>query len=166
MKTKNRLMMLALVSVSGIGGTGSAAADERVAYTLAPTYKEECGSCHVAYPPALLSAASWRAVMAGLGQHFGSDASLDPAKGKDIGAYLQANAGTGAKTAALDDKGRPLLRISDSAWFRREHRDGHDGITTAVWTLPAVKSVANCGACHRGAEQGVYSEDAIRIPRP
>ena len=42
-----------------------------------PAYKEECGSCHMAYPPGLLPARSWTRMMAGLEDHFGDDADLD-----------------------------------------------------------------------------------------
>lgn len=35
-----------------------------------------------------MSQASWRAVMRGLGRHFGSDASLDAAKAGEIGTFL------------------------------------------------------------------------------
>ena len=134
-------------------------------YPITPVYKEECASCHVAYPPGLLSAESWRAVMAGLDRHFGSDASLDPAKAKEITQFLEANAARKSKYAAVDAKGKPLLRITDGDWFQREHRDGHDGLSRAVWSLPSVKSAANCAACHRGAEQGSYAEGEIRLPR-
>lgn len=134
-------------------------------YTITPVYKEECASCHVAYPPGLLSAASWRAVMAGLDRHFGSDASLDAAKAKEISQFLEANAARKSKYAAVDAQGKPLLRMTETDWFLREHRDGHDGLSRAVWSLPTVKSPANCAACHRGAEQGSYAESEIRLPR-
>lgn len=161
---KSRLSKL--LTVLGLSLAASVAlADGAKIYPLTATYKEECGSCHVAYPPELMSQASWRAVMQGLDKHFGSDASLDPAKAREIGAFLDANAARRDKYATFDAKGRPLLRLTDGAWFRRKHRDGHDGITPAVWKMPSVKSVANCSACHRSAEQGDYSEDDIRIPR-
>jgi hypothetical protein len=159
---KSRLIpVLTVLSLTA----GAALADGAKIFPLSATYKEECGSCHVAYPPELMSQASWRGVMRGLDKHFGSDASLDRAKAAEISAFLDANAAGRDKYATVDAEGRPLLRITDGAWFRREHRDGHDGITPAVWKSPAVKSAANCGACHRGAEQGDYSESKIRIPR-
>ena len=40
-----------------------AAADD-VRLPASPTYRAECGSCHVPYPPQLLPAESWRALMA------------------------------------------------------------------------------------------------------
>src|SRR5512145_3377199 len=42
-----------------------------------PEWLEECGACHIAYPPRFLPAESWREIMIGLDDHFGSDASLD-----------------------------------------------------------------------------------------
>ena len=35
-------------------------------------YQAECGSCHMAYQPALLSAHDWRRTLAGLKDHFGT----------------------------------------------------------------------------------------------
>ena len=142
-----------------------AQADGSKIYPMSPSYKEECGSCHVAFPPALLPADSWKALMAGLNKHFGEDASLTPAKTAEIGKFLEQNAARKDKYRSVDAQGKPLLRITESAWFKREHRDGHDGITAAVWKLPSVKTPANCSACHREADQGNYSESGIRIPR-
>lgn len=42
-----------------------------------PVYKAECTSCHIAYPPQLLSAPDWRRLLSGLDRHFGTDASVD-----------------------------------------------------------------------------------------
>jgi hypothetical protein len=131
-------------------------------YELSPAYRDECGACHVAYPPALLSAASWRALMSGLDRHFGSDASLDTAKARDIGNWLADNAG---RRDSTDARGRPLLRISETPWFRKEHREGHDGLTAAVWRSPAVGAASNCVACHRRAEQGDFNEGSLQLPR-
>ena len=162
MKTSKIRLFVVGLAASMVGSVGFAS--DR-AYTFSASYKEECGSCHVAYPPPLLSASSWRAVMAGLDRHFGSDASLDPAKAKEIGHDLELDSATKAKYSSVDANGRPRLRITEGEWFRREHRSGSHGITDAVWGLPSVKSSANCAACHRGAEQGGYAERDIVIPR-
>jgi hypothetical protein len=34
-----------------------------------------------------------------------------------------------------------------------------------VWKRPKVGSPSNCMACHKGAEQGDFSEHAVAIPR-
>jgi mono/diheme cytochrome c family protein len=121
-----------------------------------PAYTQECASCHVAYPPALLPARSWQRVMGGLKQHYGSDASLDAATAASIGAWLQANAGTYKRVAEEP----PQDRLTRSAWFERKHRR----IDASVWALPSVKSPAQCAACHTGAEQGRYDDDSLRYP--
>ena len=55
----------------------------------------------------------------------------------------------------------PQDRITRAAWFVREHDEVH----AATWALPAVKSAANCAACHTRADQGEFRERDIRIPR-
>lgn len=122
-----------------------------------PAYRQECGSCHVAYPPALLSAPSWRAVMAGLDRHFGTDASLDAAARAEILGFLESNAGRRDTSAG----GKPLLRISETPWFLKEHRKE---VPAEVLRRPDVKTFANCGACHADAEKGDYAERGIRVP--
>ena len=122
-----------------------------------PQYAQECGSCHVPYSPWLLPAASWREVMAGLSRHFGTDASLDEATAKAIGAWLEANAGTGKRAAAA----APQNRITRSAWFVHEHGE----IAPATWRRASIRSPSNCAACHAAAERGDFHEHGARIPR-
>ncbi|HET7831950.1 MAG TPA: diheme cytochrome c [Gallionella sp.] len=120
-------------------------------------WKAECGTCHVAFPPHMLPVGSWRAVMAGLEKHFGSDASLDAATSKEIGLFLE----TYANRRGSEPTAKPLLRITESRWFRSEHRE----VSSRVWSSPKVKSPANCAACHTRAEEGRFGEHDIRIPR-
>ncbi|MDD2769208.1 MAG: diheme cytochrome c [Methylococcus sp.] len=141
-----------LLVSSGLQASGNAAAPPD------PAYVQECGSCHAAYPPRRLSGASWQAVLAGLDKHFSVDASLDPKIFTEISAYLNSQAGR-QETASAD--GRPLLRITETRWFRHEH----DEVPEAAWKRPAVKSPSNCGACHTAADQGRYSEHGVRIPQ-
>ncbi len=134
-----------------------AQADEHAARTPPPAaYVEECGACHVPYPARGLAAADWAQLMGRLERHFGSDASLEPALAAEIGAWLQANAGRGpAQPTAADPP-----RLTRAAWFRREH----DDVPQRSWAAPEVRSAANCGACHRSAAQGRYSEHDVRLP--
>ena len=103
-----------------------------------PTYKAECGSCHVAYPPKLLPAPSWQQLMQRLDRHFGSDASLDAKAQDEISRYLAANAGRRDAPPGAEP------RITETRWFRKEHG--------------AVKNPADCLACHKGAEKGIYED--------
>jgi len=131
-------------------------ADREVFDMSNATYRAECGSCHIPYPPQLLPKESWRAVMAGLPKHFGSDASVDAKIAKEIESYLTANAARKGGAAAAP----PPLRITETRWFRHEH----DEVPARVWKNPAVKSPSNCGACHTGAERGDFSEHNVRLP--
>lgn len=138
---------------AALAGHGSAAPSGG----LLPTYRQECGTCHVAYPPALLPADAWRRLTAGLAQHFGADASLEDTTTREIAAWLEANAAAPRRTPGAP----PQDRITRSAWFLREHRE----VPAAVWQSAAVKRPANCAACHPRAEQGAFDEHAVRIPR-
>lgn len=138
-------------------GSAARASEAAGAVPLWPKYRQECGGCHVAYPPSLLPAASWQRLLGHLPQHFGSDASLDEATLKELAAWLQAHAATSRKAAQLP----PQDRITRSAWFLHEH----DELPPATWQLPTVRSPANCTACHAQADQGDFNEHRVRIPR-
>jgi len=62
------------------------------AATRDAAWAEECGACHVAYPPQLLPAASWTRIMDGLADHFGENAELPADTANRIRAYLVAHA--------------------------------------------------------------------------
>lgn len=121
-------------------------------------WKEECGSCHMAYPPRFLSAESWRAMMAGLDKHFGSDASLDAAAATEIGDFLEKNASTKQRRSSTGNE--PPLHITETRWFQSEHREVENSGKD-----PRVKSLANCAACHTQADSGSFSEREIRVPK-
>ena len=93
-----------------------------------------------------------------LPQHYGTDASLDAATVSELAGWLTANAGTWKRVTSTPP---PEDRITRSAWFVRKH----DEVPATTWTRPAVKSPANCMACHTQADQGDFRERNIRIPR-
>lgn len=113
--------------------------------------KTECSACHMAYPPALLPARSWRALMSDLPNHFGEDASLDDKTRADIEAYLVSSAPDAAAGVTAGDT---PLRISELPWFKREHSD-----EVSPRMLEKAKSMSNCAACHTGAERGIFEDD-------
>lgn len=120
------------------------------------SFKAECASCHLAYPPALLAAKDWQRTMAGLKDHFGTDATVDAKTGQEIAAFLERNAGNPDK---LGSAGEPP-RITQTARFIRKHRE----VSAKTWSDPRVKSAANCEACHRNAANGSFSEREITLP--
>lgn len=120
-----------------------------------PAWKAECSSCHVAYPPGLLSAPNWRTMMGDLKHHFGSDATLDDKTRADILTFLEANAARDA-----DRSSAPSLRITETPRFKRMHHE----VPVRYWNDKAVKRGANCAACHTAADKGNFSEHGIRMP--
>lgn len=158
LKFQKLFSILATAAFMTAGTVSTAHADDDVA-TLERNaqWQTECGACHVAFPPRLLSRESWQAVMSGLDKHFGSDASLDPDTTEQITLFLGRNAGRKSQDAS----GKPLLRITETRWFKREH----DEVSARTWNNPKVKSPANCAACHTKADSGNYSERNIRIPK-
>lgn len=146
-----RLLVIAL-----LGSAFPALADRLPMPANAPaSFVSECSSCHIAYQPALLQAADWRKLMAGLGDHFGSDATVDEKTGQEIGAFLERHAGSASRPG---NAGNPP-RITQTARFIRKH----DEIPAKYWRDPRVKSAANCEACHPDAAKGSYSEHDISI---
>lgn len=158
MKTKR--FFLGVLAVTAAFSMADAAADSKPRRLAAthPAWKAECGSCHVAYPPGLLSTDSWRRIMGGLERHFGTDASLDAATAREIAAFLESNSGRVRDGTSATS----TPRITETPWFRHEH----DEVEAAVWKRAGIKSAANCTACHTDteAERG-YRKRGIRIPR-
>ncbi len=146
----------------GSGPAGAVLSDPR-----APLYRAECGDCHLAFPPTLLPPGSWRAVMAGLEDHFGDNAELDPATAREITGYLvQHAAGPGSgeygerSWRATRDR-TPPLRITETDYFRGQHHEIPGSMVTAN---QEIKSFSRCEACHGRADQAIFDEDEVRIP--
>jgi hypothetical protein len=119
-----------------------------------PIYAKECGACHLAYPPSLLPAASWRKVMSGLDRHFGQDAELDEATRSRLERWLVDGAGAARG-------GEAPVRISEASWFRREHREA----SARVGKGRPAASFADCAACHSGAARWAFDDDGATIGR-
>ena len=129
-----------------------------------PVYQRECGACHYAFNPSLLPASSWAALMAGLGEHFGDDASLDPATASSLATWLVNNA---AETFDTESANRFRVvapdhpyRITATPYWERKHA----AIPAGVFARKGVGGKINCHACHRDAETGRYDDQAIAIP--
>lgn len=122
----------------------------------ASTYQDECGSCHTAYPARFLKPAEWATVLGSLDRHYGTDATLDVTTAGAVARHL----GVGVAPAPASST-TALPRITQSSWFLREH----DEISAATFKSPAVRSAANCSACHTGADRGDFDERSIRMPQ-
>ncbi|MFH2139453.1 MAG: cytochrome C [Pseudomonadota bacterium] len=115
-------------------------------------WEKECGACHVLFPPQLLTADNWKAMMDGLARHFGSNAELDAKERKAITDFLVENAGIQARHHSAS------LRITETVWFKREHRS----VSPKEWVHPDVKTPSNCKACHNVVGHTSWSERDLR----
>lgn len=153
--------LLALLVLTSVNARAARYGDENRSHNpMMPNqvntkWQQECSGCHLAFPPGLLPAASWRKIMSGLSQHFAADASLSPQDVSEITDFLvknQANRGP-------SDVAPP--RITEAKWFIRKHRE----VSPTVWKRAAIKSASNCMACHHEADQGIFDEHKVKIPK-
>ncbi len=106
------------------------------------SWRTECGSCHVPYPPQLLAASDWLLILSQLENHFGTDASLDPTRRDEITNFLDRN-GVGRSNAG---EGAGLPRITHTDHFIERHQGA-----IRLWRKGRVKSLSDCLVCHAGA---------------
>lgn len=154
---KKKLTTLAGTLLLCLSFAETAGASQGNAASPNAMHRQECSSCHVAYPPGLLPAASWKRIMGNLHKHFGTDASLDEATTREISTWLQAHAGTGRRGGEEPAQDR----ISKAKWFVRQH----DEVSASVWKRASVGGPSNCSACHAEAAKGNFDEDQVRIPK-
>ncbi len=135
----------------------------------AKLYKNECGSCHMAYQAEFLPKRSWVKLMKqkSLEDHFGVDATLDEADRAEIEKFLVKNAGDNKRVYGefkefieSINKSFTPIKISEVPYFKKEHRK----IAKKWIKQKEVKSIANCAACHTKAQSGDYDDDNIKIP--
>jgi len=131
-----------------------------------PTYKEECGACHFVYQPELLPSASWAKILANLDDHFGDSIELDDDSRKAISDYLKSNGAeqSSAKRAVkiMRSLGNQVpLRITDIPYIIEKHHE----ISPNILKRESIGSLSNCSACHTTAENGIYEDDNVKIPK-
>ena len=139
------LLVVAATATSAVGHAGDHDYGPYPAY-----YTEECGSCHVPYPPQRMTQAGWETQINGLKQHYGTDASVDAPASRTILSYLVNNAAWKDKLAPTD----PTARITLTRWFTKEHGNAP----------PKGKKFSDCTQCHTQAVSGNYSENTLKVP--
>ncbi len=112
-------------------------------------WRAECSTCHAAFPPSLLPASAWLAIMARLDQHFGTDASLDAKTRQEISDYLMRH-GSGP---GLPGNDAALPRITQTERFANKHRSA-----IRLWRKGQLKSLSDCAACHRESAKAALPE--------
>jgi hypothetical protein len=133
--------------------------------TANPVYAEQCGTCHLAYPPGLLPAASWEKILSNLPGHNGEEVVIEPASKETIAGYLAANAADKSvwkrsRKILRSLRGAAPVRITEVPYIRHKHHE----IPAAIFQRESVGSFSNCSACHKTAEQGVFDDDSVKIP--
>ena len=129
------------------------------------TYKETCGECHLAYQPELLPSESWLKILNQLDNHYGEEIETDPDTIKNISDYLKTN---GAENSSAERSvkimrclgGQVPIRITDIPYIRKKHHE----LDPAIFKRKSIGSLSNCVACHTTAENGIYDDDAVKIP--
>lgn len=134
------------------------------------SYAEECGACHFAYPPGLLTEASWKKLLSpsALEDHFGENAELDDVTLAEITGYVMTNSAEKSYykrsrkiTRSVASMDEAPLRITEVSYIKRKH---HELTDSMVVENPDVRSFSNCNACHTQAEQAVFDNDTVKVP--
>lgn len=131
-----------------------------------PEFENECGSCHITYPPYLLPKRSWVAMMQDLENHFGDDASIDNKTNLSILAFLKANSAENATHEAAFKILKSLkgndstIAITKTPYWKGRHKH----IENEIFLSQDVKSRANCSACHQNIEYGLIENTLIKVP--
>lgn len=129
-------------------------------------WRDECGSCHSVFYPALLPSRSWEKMMAEQDKHFGTDLGLDAATTAAVLKFMTDNSAdkhlteAGFKIEQSVPKDSTPLRITETPYWTRKHRE----ITASDWANPLIKSKNNCAACHSDADAGSFEDGAMHIP--
>lgn len=144
------------------GATSLTAGGLAVPAATHPVVKKECSACHMLYPPALLPARSWQAMVGNLSDHFGENAELDAETTKVIADYLTANAadskgGNTKLLRGLTAKVTPVRITELPYWTRKHEKKGR--VAPAALAKAKAKFKGDCKACHTEAEKGIFDED-------
>jgi cytochrome b/mono/diheme cytochrome c family protein len=130
-------------------------------------WRDECGSCHAVFYPALLPARSWEKMMSEQDKHFGSDLGLDTPTTAAILKFMVDNSADQHKTEAAFKIEQSLakdatpLRITETPYWLKKHRE----VAASDWANPLVLSKTNCAACHTDADDGTFEDGAMHIPK-
>jgi len=132
-------------------------------FIIDETYKDECGSCHIAYPPMLLPTKSWQKLMSGLEDHFDESADLDSETVAHILDYLnqhslETESGSIVSHWQETIPDKPPIRITELSIFLSDHKEPYKLLGDSA-EEPGF--FAPCRDCHKEAEDGIFSKDRL-----
>ncbi len=119
-----------------------------------PEWRSACGECHLAYPPHLLPARSWTALMDGQADHFGEDLGLEAEPAARVERFLTSHAAEREVNEAAwyvahtTPPAETPLRVTALPWWRERHPVPDD-------------DAGRCGDCHADAEAGTFVDGAM-----
>jgi len=128
------------------------------------TVLQACGECHMAFPPQTLPKKVWKNMISDLSNHFGEDASIDPAQVATVLNYHVKNASdvSNVRAAKKWRASGSFTRIIDAPRFKKKHGN----CPAHIWTHKKVRSKSNCLACHPTMEQDGSTEEVMNfLPR-
>lgn len=162
-------MRALILTVAVLFATVSTAKAESFAKITDQAVISECGTdCHMAFPPETLPSQSWKNMFNNLSDHFGDDASLDPATIQPLLNYYVQNASDVLNTRAARKwrtSGTPD-RIQTAPRFKNKHTGCSADMLAQVVADPKVKTWANCEACHPAIVKTGDAEENVRfLPR-
>ncbi len=126
-------------------------------------YIEECGACHLAYPPGLLPPESWQKMMGDLKDHFEESAELDEETADYIANYLDRLALRPGNPSRMNQMLRnmpdnPPLRITEFPSFL----DMHAEIARQLGVEKLDEGfLSPCADCHRQAGSGLFDKELL-----
>jgi len=126
-------------------------------------YAAHCGGCHTHYPPELLPAHSWATLISKIAtnnnMHFGTKVPLTEQERNGVITYLVTQSASTSAKAIASKIMRSLrydqapLRITDTPYFINTHRHI---FKLNIKDKPVIKP-SNCSACHKQAENGIFT---------
>ena len=157
-------LVLGLVLLFGIQGVVVNAwegGDQQ--YVKDAVYIEECGACHLAYPPGLLPVASWEGLMEDLADHFGESAELDQETADHITQYAVQEALRPGKPTTMSQMLRnmpddPPLRITEFPSFISAHAVIGEQLQMDEF---AEGFLSPCADCHRQAADALFDKELL-----
>ena len=135
----------------------------RAAMKLEP-WSKECGSCHLAYAPAMLPIASWQRTVDEQEKHFGEDLGLTEAMSARLLAHAKSAAAPswGAwKLASSVPAGEAPLEVSATPFWK----SAHASLPESAFRPPVSAGKHECEACHRDAGSGKFHPRMIQISK-
>jgi len=147
------------------GESSTAPATAKPVPIINQTYEDQCGACHFAYQPFLLPSGSWEKILSDLDNHYDQEIDLAPESKKTIAEHLRNGAAEKSSKKLSRKIMKSLgsatpLRITDTPYIKKKHHE----ISSKALERETIGSLANCSACHTGAEEGTYDEDLVKVP--